>query len=64
MKKIKIILTLVLISFIMVLAGCSGGKLTAPPWNEDDIKRIEDGMNDTSEASTEVEVSPWLRYEF
>ena len=64
MKKIKIILTLVLISLIIVASGCSSGKLTSPPWNEDEIKRIEDNMSDTSETGTKVVVSPLLRYEF
>jgi len=54
MKKVKILLTLLTLSLIIVINGC-GAKLKTAPWSEDDIQRME------QEEQTAV---PILRIEF
>ena len=54
MKKVKILLTIVLLSLIMGISGC-GGSLKTPPWSESDIEQME---------NEKVECVPIVRYEF
>jgi len=53
MKKVKIILTLVALSLIMVLYGC--GEVKTAPWSDRNIERMD---------NTGQETVPVLRFEF
>ena len=54
MKKVKMILTLITLSLIIVIIGCGANVKTAP-WSDDDIQRME---------QEEVDCVPILRIEF
>jgi len=54
MRKVKIILTLIVLSFIMVLNGCDSEVRTAP-WSDRDLKRMDNIGQETI---------PVLRFEF
>lgn len=54
MKKVKIILTLTVISLTIVISGCSG-KLSTPPWSEQEIEQMK---------NEDVKCVPIVRYEF
>ena len=46
MKKVKIILTLIALSLILVLNGC-GSEVKTAPWSDSDIERMEDSGQET-----------------
>jgi hypothetical protein len=45
-KKMKIILTMVTLSLIIGISGCSGNLSTAP-WSEDEVNKMADDKIDT-----------------
>jgi len=58
-KKVRIILTIITLSLIMCITGCSSGKLRTPPWNEDEIKEMDAEYSEGRWACV-----PLLRYKF
>lgn len=56
MKKVKIILTLIALSLIIVISGCNGKtKTKTAPWSKKDVQRMN------NEGQEKV---PLIRWEF
>ena len=55
MQKVKILLTLILLSLIIMASGCGDIVVKTPPWSADDLKQAE---------IEKQEVVPILRIEY
>ncbi len=66
MKKVKMILTGILLSLIIVLSGCSGGKLSTLPWTKNEIEQMknDDVPEQGKQDGSPKKVSPFVRYTF
>ncbi len=67
MKKVKIVLTTIVLSLIIgLISGCSDGQWSSIPWTEEELKQMEE--NDTTEQEkqgdqgTPKKLSPFVRY--
>lgn len=68
MKKVKIVLTIIVLSLIIgLISGCSNGQWITVPWTEKEIEQMKTAdkiEQETQEEGVPKKFSPIVRYTF